>query len=123
MVHASRLSRIRETSSWRDPVGKAAAGDGLVLGIALMMAAQLLRRYHMVSSALAGGADGQGRSQGQHGRGPRGHLHSRRLWPLLPVLRRKQLDTEEFRSIVMEIAAGDFQGPSLGDLTFGNHLG
>jgi hypothetical protein len=50
----------------------------LVLGMGLMMVAQLLRRYPMVSSALAGGADGQGRSYGQHGRGPRGHLHSRR---------------------------------------------
>lgn len=95
----------------------------LVLGIGLIMVAQLLRRYHVVSSALAGGTDGQGRSYGQHGRGPRGHLHSRRLRPLLPVLRRKQLDTEEFRGIVMEIAAGDFQGPGLRDLTFGNHLG
>jgi hypothetical protein len=95
----------------------------LVLGMGLMMVAQLLRRYPMVSSALAGGADGQGRSYGQHGRGQAGSSAQQKTRPLLPVLRRKQLDTEEFRGIVMEIAAGDFQGPGLRDLAFGNHLG
>ena len=30
MVHASRLSAIRETSTWRDTVGEATVGDYLI---------------------------------------------------------------------------------------------